>query len=277
MPFRIPSLFLIFSFFCVPLYGQQEFFPFLAEITSKNVHVRSGQSFNFESLCKMKQGEEVIVLEKVYSWYKVQLPSTARSFIHKKYVTLSESDQGIVFGNHVNVRAGAGINYSILGQLNTGEKVVVLEKIKDWYKVVPIDGTYGWIKDDFIAFKSNDISTYHHSQVINETKQAPEQAQESKVVIAPIEDTVFQEKPSVEKKEAVIAVAGLLKSQKDSLGKPIYLLKVNGQTTYYLKGDRQIFDEFMNYKVSIAGVMDVEAQAQTTHPTVKISKIELVL
>jgi len=59
--------------------------PFLAESTGDNVNVRAGQSANFERLCQLSEGEEVVVLDKEYSWYKIQTALTATKQIRSKY------------------------------------------------------------------------------------------------------------------------------------------------------------------------------------------------
>ena len=287
MSFRIPTLFLIFSFLCSPIYGQQEFFPFLAEVTAQKVHVRSGQSANFESLCRLKKGEEVVVLEKQYSWYKVQLPPSAESFIHGKFVTVLKNNKGEISGNRVNVRAGMGINYSILGQLNKGDNVTILKSINDWYQIAPSEKTYGWIKDNLIAFKSNNISAYQSRlakvmdlQPKEIIKKKEVQKKPKKAVVKPVKvvpKKVVYEEPVVEKIEPTITATGILQVEKNSYNQTTYRLMVKGQPTYYLKGERRIFDNFINYKVSISGKKDMDSFFQTVHPILKVSKIELVL
>jgi len=88
-------------------FAQQEFFPFLAEVTGDRVNVRSGQSANFERLCQIDKGEEIVVEGKEFSWYKVRLPSSAKSFVSKKYVQFLGQNAGGVIADRVNIRAGA--------------------------------------------------------------------------------------------------------------------------------------------------------------------------
>jgi len=103
----IAFLFLGTFCLCQRAYGQQELFPFVAEVTSKTVNIRAGQSKNFETLDKLKKGDLVIVLEHEFSWYKVKLHKTAKSYISNQFIQEVGEDKGIVIGNRVNIRGGA--------------------------------------------------------------------------------------------------------------------------------------------------------------------------
>lgn len=55
----------VFWLLC-PLTQAAQQFPFVGEITADKVNVRAGPNLNFEQLCKMKKGQDVLVLEKSY-------------------------------------------------------------------------------------------------------------------------------------------------------------------------------------------------------------------
>ena len=82
--------------FLVPVlaFAAQESFPFLAQAINERVNVRAGQSQNFEKLYQLEKGEEVVVVGKDFSWYKVQLPPGTYVYISDKYVRLVSSMPG---------------------------------------------------------------------------------------------------------------------------------------------------------------------------------------
>ena len=84
----------VFGFCNNRVYADQESFPFLAESTGDHVNVRAGQSANFEQLCQLSKGEEVAIVGKEYSWYKIQLPSHAKSFVSNKFVEFIDDQNG---------------------------------------------------------------------------------------------------------------------------------------------------------------------------------------
>jgi len=144
--------------FCTAVWADD--FPYVAKAIGGDVNVRAGQSVNFERLCQLDEGEEVLVIDKQFSWCKIQLPAKAKSYVHKQYIQSLSADTGGVMAEQVNIRAGPGIHFTVLGQLNKGEIVYLLEDVEDWYRISPAHGSYGWIVEDFLAFKSSDVSAY---------------------------------------------------------------------------------------------------------------------
>jgi len=142
------------------VYANQESFPFVAESAGDRVNVRAGQSANFERLCQLNIGEEVVVVGKEYSWYKIQLPPSANSYISKGYVQFLGQNAGGITANNVNIRAGAGIHFTTLGQLMKGEQIYIQEEFDKWYRIEPVSDSYGWVSEKFLTFKSKDISGF---------------------------------------------------------------------------------------------------------------------
>ena len=62
-----------------------------------------------------------------------------------KYVTASE----------LNIRNGAGKNYSIIGKLNNMDSVYVLSETNGWTKILLDNGQYGFVSSAYLG--SNDI------------------------------------------------------------------------------------------------------------------------
>jgi uncharacterized protein YgiM (DUF1202 family) len=135
------------------LYAAEEF-PFLGEVTAQNVNVRAGADISFERIHKLNKGRKIVVVGKQYDWYKIRLPRRAICYISSDYVARDDSDLGTVIGNNVNLRAKANQNSTILGQLDKGEKVKILERIKDWYKIQVPKNCFGWMHARFVSIYS---------------------------------------------------------------------------------------------------------------------------
>lgn len=64
-------------------------------------------------------------------------------------------DTGMITTNSLNVRAGAGTNYNIIGSLSKGNKVEIVEKnIGDWYKIKYNDGI-GFVSKSYVKLDSD--------------------------------------------------------------------------------------------------------------------------
>jgi len=71
--------------------------------------------------------------------------------IRGPYVMNSEFPyNGVCTGDHVNIRTGAGKENPSLCQINTGQKVSVLSKKEDWFKIVA-SGTVGYTHSKYIS------------------------------------------------------------------------------------------------------------------------------
>ena len=246
-------IFFLFSSF---LYAQMktplkdaETFPFLAEVIKEKVSVRAGESENFEKLDVLKKGDHVLVLGKNYSWYKIQLPVTAKSFIIDKYITLLQDGLSEVNADRVNVRAGADVNRTVLGQLAKGAKVRILEKLDGWYRIEPLKESCGWVADEFL-------------------KQIP------------MTEVKMESQPSIttsEANEKKISAIGILNATEDNSGENQYQLIVDGKTAYIIEGFEHVLNEFLHSTVQIEGKAAEEAQNKDFPPVIRISKIQLVL
>lgn len=115
-------------------------------IGSDGANVRAGDNINFESLCQLKEGDSVKVVGKRYSWVKIELPKAAHLYIKNDYVELaSKGNEALVTVVDVNLRAGPGTNYPILGEISNPDKVTVISEVDGWYEIEPPHGATGWI------------------------------------------------------------------------------------------------------------------------------------
>lgn len=55
----------------------------------------------------------------------------------------------------LNVRKGPGISYDILSQATRGQKLVILDKQNDWYKIKTKEGQTGWIASWLVSETKN--------------------------------------------------------------------------------------------------------------------------
>jgi len=102
--------------------------------------------------------DPIKIVGKRYSWYKIALPKRAHLYIKNDYVDVSSKKKTYkVNGENVNLRAGPGTKYSILGQVSKPKKLNVLGEEGGWYKIEPPDATAGWIHSSQVRFSLSDI------------------------------------------------------------------------------------------------------------------------
>jgi len=170
----LKSLIIISSLFTLTAYAQEnadEKFPKAGYVKNDGAIVRAGDNINFENLCALSKSEPVKIIGRRYSWLKILLPRKASLYISKDYVDLTSDEKGIgiISASNVNLRAGPGTKYSIVGQISKPEKVSVLSEDAGWYKIEPPYGTAGWIH-------SSQITESEENEVINPgQKEVPDQ------------------------------------------------------------------------------------------------------
>lgn len=262
--------------------AEQEFFPFAGKINVKSVHIRAGQSKNFESLGQLKLDDPIVVEERSYSWYKVRLPQGAKSYIAREFVGVISAKVGEVTADRVNIRGGAGINYSVLGQVNEGDRVLIADDSMDeWVRIRPVPETYGWIREDFIDFVSSDAGEdrwLDDKELALLEKAAQKAEEDARLAAAAVEeDAPDSADPTPDPPAAVqTSFTGVLTENSAGNGFE-YILVNNGDGTYYLDGFSQLLKPFVNYRVKIEGRLKETPPADLDHPVVVVSRIQLIL
>jgi len=152
------ALVLLLNSTCLPAAETGEDFPKIAFVKNNGSNVRAGDNVNFEILCNMRPGDPVKILDKRYSWFKIELPRKAHLYIKNDYVDLNEkTGVGALNTTSVNLRAGPGTKYSILGQASEPDELKVISESSGWYKIEPPEGTTGWIHASQVSFTLADI------------------------------------------------------------------------------------------------------------------------
>ncbi|MCC0629008.1 SH3 domain-containing protein [Clostridioides sp. ES-S-0108-01] len=147
-------------------------------VTASALNIRSGPSSDCDKVAKLYKGKTVEILEKSNGWYKVRVSSSVVGWGSAKYISTSGSSEGTsnqnnstssgttISGNgkvnvssRLNVRSGAGTNYSLVGKANNGDVVKLLEQSNGWYKIKLSNGVTGWASSQYISKTSEDVGT----------------------------------------------------------------------------------------------------------------------
>lgn len=143
-----------------------------------SLRVRSGPGTSFSIAGYAAHLEPISVLYRGETWSRIKVNRTGKTgYIMTRYIfgytvgvtvpptaeapaeTVSLPDEYDVasvmtrtaFGV-VNVRTGAGTQYSSAAKLSRGDKLAVTGKSGDWYKVQTAAGKTGYIRADYVSF-----------------------------------------------------------------------------------------------------------------------------
>lgn len=112
------------------------------EVTGGTVNVRKGPSTAHDIVRVAKRGEILPILGKKDGWY--QVGDDPDAWISEKYLRITTTT-GIVTGNSVNLRSGPGTTYKVLGTVNKGATIPLLQSKDGWWETAPgswISGQY---------------------------------------------------------------------------------------------------------------------------------------
>lgn len=130
-----------------------------AEITANDVYVRSGDSLNHYTICKLKAGDRVTVVGERGEWYEILPPEGNFSLVSGDYVDTTDNQKGVINGNNVRVRTGSLLNenkYTVQSLLSKGVEVTILGRNPDGFlRIKPPQGATVWVSRAFAQLRSD--------------------------------------------------------------------------------------------------------------------------
>ena len=134
-----------------------------ATITGSGLNIRQGPGTGYDVVGSYNNGDKVTILEQ-FTYGGTTWGCTNKGWISMQYVnngssntntntdnsTNSNSKTGTIIASGLNVRSGAGKDYSVVGSLKYGDKVTILEQTSAdggaWGKI-----STGWISMEYVA------------------------------------------------------------------------------------------------------------------------------
>lgn len=130
--------------------------PGAGTIVGKNVNVRGKASFNGEVITKLQNGDPVTVIEQIIlskpkagepsQWAKIAYPASARVWVHSSYLNADKT----VKPKKLNIRTGAGENYSVVGTLEQGTAVKEVSTKGNWTEIEAPADAFAFVAAIFV-------------------------------------------------------------------------------------------------------------------------------
>lgn len=122
-------------------------------VKGDRLNIRAQAKSNAEVITQLNTGDRVTILEKKtvpygsrsMTWLKIALPEKATVWVKGDFVK-----DGVVKADKLNVRSGAGVNFSIVGLARRGDKVEIIRTLADWHEIRPLPGCHGWVSSDYV-------------------------------------------------------------------------------------------------------------------------------
>lgn len=121
-------------------------------VNGNSVNFRKGPSTSYESLAKLNKGDKVEYISTSNSWTKAKY-NNQTGYIYSKYISEIETKIKYVNCSALNVRSGAGTNYSIIKTIPNGTEVEEIAVVGSWSKV-KVGTTTGYVYNKYLSEKA---------------------------------------------------------------------------------------------------------------------------
>ena len=123
-----------------------------------HVNVRGQPSLVGEVITQLKKGEQVVVLEEVAAtkpktneppkWARIQMPANTPVWVSAPLIDPATKTVKV---SRLNLRAGPGENYSVVGRLPRGTSVTEIRRVEDWMEIETPPGAYAFVAADLLT------------------------------------------------------------------------------------------------------------------------------
>ena len=135
-----------------------------ATISGNNVNVRGKAGYKGEVFTKLNNGDTVTVIEQVIlqkpkagepsQWAKIAIPTNANVWVHSTYIDANKT----VKPKKLNVRTGAGENYSIVGTIEQGAAVKEVSTKDSWLQIEAPATAFAYVAASYLQQKPTDAT-----------------------------------------------------------------------------------------------------------------------
>jgi len=131
-----------------------------AVVAANHVNVRGQPKLNSEVVTRLTNGQPVTVIEEITrnnsgpeepsAWAKIQLPPNAHVWVKASYL----DDNKAVKPRKLNLRAGPGENYSVLGRVQRGDTLNQINSKGEWIEIEPPTNAYAFVAAQYLKQES---------------------------------------------------------------------------------------------------------------------------
>jgi len=136
--------FLILLVTTYPLLGEE---PFTAKVVKKKVRLRASPALEAPIVRELTTGDLIVVEGEEDGFYAVRPPREVRLYLFRTFVL-----DGIVEGNHVNVRLAPDLEAPVVARLNTGDTVIgeISPLHPKWMEIAVPEQVRFYVSKDFV-------------------------------------------------------------------------------------------------------------------------------
>ena len=149
-----------------------------AVINEHKVNIRGQPSFIGEVVTQLERGDPVTILEIIEVekpapgepsiWAKIKLPENTPVWVFGAYIK-----DGVVDATRLNIRAGPGENYSVLGRIEDGTRVKQIRALENWIEIEAPENAYAFVDASLLRREGEPARPPRKDPVISEAPATP--------------------------------------------------------------------------------------------------------
>lgn len=149
-----------------------------AQVSASELTVRGQAGLKGEAVAHLSKGDMVNVLEQINlahhaadepsQWAKISFPKTGHVWIMARYV-----NNGTVATKKLNLRAGPGENFSVVGVISQGTPVNQVETKGGWMEIEPPASAYAFVAAKYLTQEAMPPSAVAGNQEAPEPTPTP--------------------------------------------------------------------------------------------------------
>ena len=116
-----------------------------ARVIGNRVNLRARPDLQAEVVGQVNRGDRLTVKSMTEEWVEIAPPSAIEFWVHRDFI-----DENEVASPRLNVRAGPGINYSVVTTLERGDRVTPTGEFTEWLSIEPPPSASIWITRDLV-------------------------------------------------------------------------------------------------------------------------------
>ena len=130
-------------------------------LSSGRLNVRKSASTNSTILTSLSNGSYITLISLSGNWYYVEYEDGKYGYCHKDYIKTDSGKTATVntASTSLNVRSGAGTDYSIRDSVSKGEIVIILSSLNGWSKILYDGVKTGYVSNQYLKI-NHSTDTY---------------------------------------------------------------------------------------------------------------------
>lgn len=134
-------------------------------ITATSLNVRQGPGLSYPVAGSVKKDEKFSMVKQEGDWIQISLGGGKKGWVAEWFTAMDSKPQaavsqnstgstGSITANGLRVRKGPGTGFQVIGSLNSGQAVEVVNTNANWAEVRTPE-LQGWVSKDFIKFSAS--------------------------------------------------------------------------------------------------------------------------